>query len=352
MRLSRIIVTVAVALVLSVALSACSHGPSSAPAPGSPATPQAKPELKPASDSWPKTLKIGSSAPGGYWFTIAAALSEIINQELKGVTATPTSGGQVTNVKNCNSGDYQIALGCNYTEYDAFVGREPFESKMTNVRSIGNLYPSQWHIITAKSANINSVPDLKGHPFSPGTKGMGGEVIAQRVLQEYGMSYNDLGKMNLTSYDDAALLMKDKHIHAMFIQMLAPSAPFVDVGTFMPIRVISVGADKMDAICQKYKMFPGVIPKGTYPGQEEDVVCPCGTNEVIVNKNLPEDMVYEITKAMWKNADKIRKVSTGLAPYVKIEDALKGLGLPLHKGAYKYYVEAGIKVPDELKPID
>ena len=304
------------------------------------------------SEEWPQMIKIGSSEPGGYWFTVAAAFAEIINDEFSGINATPTSGGQVTNLKNCNTGEYQIGLGCSYTEYDAFVGNPPFEEKLTNVRSIGNLYPSQWHVITLKEANINTITDLKGHPFSPGTKGLGGEVMAQRVLEEYGMSYEDLGKMNLTSYSDAALLMKDKHINAMFIQMLAPSAPFVDVGTFHPLHIISVGSDKMKEICSKYHMFEGIIPKGTYPGQEEEVTTPCATNEFIVNKDLPEDMVYELTRALWENAEKIRNISTGLEPYVRIEDAVKGLGLPLHKGAYQYYIEQGFEIPDELKPID
>ena len=302
--------------------------------------------------NWPKMIKIGSSAPGGYWFTIAAAYCEVLNDRFPGLNATPTSGGQVSNLKNCDTNEFPIALGCNYTEYDAFVGNPPFDKKLTNVRSIGNMYPSQWHIIVRKDAGIKGIPDVKGRAFSPGTKGMGGEVMTQRVLESYGMTYKDLGKMNLTSYNDAALLMKDKHIDVMFIQMLAPSAPFVDVGTFAPIEILSVEESRMDEICQKYKMFPGKITKGTYPGQDEDVATPCATNEFIVNKGLPEEMVYELTKALWENADKIRSVSKGLEEFVNIEDALKGLGLPLHKGAYKYYVERGFEIPDDIKPID
>lgn len=301
---------------------------------------------------WPEFIKIGSASPGGYWFMVAAALSEVINNEFPNVNATPTSGGQVSNLTNCDSGEFLIALGCNYTETDAMNGVEPFEKPLTNVRSMGNLYPSQWHIITLAEANINSIPDLKGHDFSPGTKGMGGEVMAERILADYGMTYDDLGKMNLTGYDDAGLLMKDKHIDAMFIQIMAPAASFVDVGTFLPLKIISVDEDRMEEICEKYNMFAGEIPANTYPGQTEAVLCPCATNEFIVNKDLPEDMVYEITKAMWENIDQIKAVSTGLEPYCNIEDAVAGIGLPLHKGAYKYYVEVGLDIPEAAMPID
>lgn len=329
-------------LLITVSLTACDES-NKAPTNSNSATGQ---------EGWPDMIKIGSSAPGGYWFTVAAAFCEIINDKLPGVTATPTSGGQVANIRNCASGEQLVSLGCNYTEVDAYNGADPFEEKITNIRSIGNLYPSQWHVITLEEANIKTIEDLKGHDFSPGTKGMGGEIMAQRILAEYGMTYDDLGNMNLTGYDDAALLMKDKHIDAMFIQMLAPAAAFVDVGTFTPLRIIGVGEDKMDEVCSKYSLFPGVVPAGAYPGQEQDVIAPCATNEFIVNDSLPEDFVYELTKALWENADKIKSVSNGLEGYVKIEDALTGLGLPLHKGAYKYYVEQGMDVPDNIKPID
>jgi len=303
-------------------------------------------------ENWPQWVKIGSASPGGYWFSVAATLAEIINANFPGVNAAPTAGGQITNLKNCNSGEFQIGLGCSYTEHDASVGKEPFEEPLTNVSSIGNLYPSQFHIITLEEAGINSIADLKGHPFSPGKPGWGGEVTAKRVLAEYGMTYEDLGKMTLTGYSDAALLMKDKHIHAMFIQILAPSPAFIDVGSYAPLNIISIGEDKLKDFCEKYYMFEGVVKGGTYPGEEDDVICACATNEFIVNNDLPEDMVYEITKALWENNEKFKDIAVGMEPFFEIEDALKGLGLPLHKGAYKYYIERGFDVPESLTPID
>ncbi len=301
---------------------------------------------------WPRFIKIGSAAPGGYWFLLAAAMSEIINEKFPEINASPTSGGQVVNLRNIESGEYQIALGCNYTEIDARLGNEPFNKKLTKIRSIGNLYPSQWHIITLAEANINSIPDLKGQNYSPGTKGMGGEVMARRILAEYGMTYDDLGKMNLTSYDDAALLMKDKHISVMFIQMMAPAAAFMDVGEFFPLKILSVGEDKLEEVCKKYNLFIGEIPVGAYPGQTSAVKCPSATNEFIISSEMPDDMVYEITKALWENINKIKSVSKGLENYCKIEDALIGIGLPLHRGAYKYYIEMNMEIPENIKPID
>ena len=93
-----------------------------------------------------------------------------------------------------------------------------------------------------------------------------------------------------------------------------------------------------------------MIPAGTYPGQKEDVMAPSATNEFIAGNHLPEDLVYEITKAFWENIDQVVALSEGFKPYFKVEQALDGLGLPLHKGAYKYYVEIGLDVPEHLKP--
>lgn len=77
---------------------------------------------------WPKMIKIGSSSPCGYLFSTAYAYCEILNDAFQGINVTPTSGGNVSNLKNCDSNEFPIALGCNYTELDAFAGNHLQES--------------------------------------------------------------------------------------------------------------------------------------------------------------------------------------------------------------------------------
>ena len=58
-----------------------------------------------------------------------------------------------------------------------------------------------------------------------------------------------------------------------------------------------------------------------------------------VTDELSEDTVYDITKAIYENADSI---SHSKAEFINIDSALDGIGVDLHPGAEKYYEEVGV----------
>jgi len=53
---------------------------------------------------------------------------------------------------------------------------------------------------------------------------------------------------------------------------------------------------------------------------------------------LSTDTVYKLTKSMWENLDHLAAAHAA-AKGMKKENALKGMPIPLHPGAEKYYRE-------------
>lgn len=306
----------------------------------------------PASAGVKYMLKIGTGPVGGWWFPGGAVLASIITDKVEGATGSPTLGGGVSNCRDVNSGRMDIAYTFSGTAADAWSGRPPFKKKLTNIRFLANIYVSPFHIIALKESGIKTFEDLRGKRFSPGKKGYTGKIIFDRMLAEYGMSYKDLGKLTLVGYSDGALLMKDKHIDFYALITMPPSAPFLDVGTFYPLTLVKFRPDILDRMCKKYGMVNVTIPAKTYPGQDEDAFTVGYGNLFIVRKDLPEDLVYNITKAMWEEYKRFHKVQPKLKEFVKLENALLGITIPLHRGAYKYYVEKGLKIPKIGMPVD
>ena len=102
--------------------------------------------------------------------------------------------------------------------------------------------------------------------------------------------------------------------------------------------------------------YPGItyttIPGGLYRGLPNDLKTigyPCTFS---CRKGLPVDMVYNIVKVFWENYKQTWKINPNFKPQIKPENAIKGLALPLHPGAYKYYKEKGYDILDSIKPID
>ena len=306
----------------------------------------------PASAGAKYMLKIGTGPVGGWWFPGGAVLANIITDKVEGAIGSPTLGGGVSNCRDVNAGKMDIAYTFSGTAADAWNGRPPFKKKLTNIRFLANMYISPFHIIALKESGIKTFEDLRGKRFSPGKKGYTGKIIFDRMLQEYGMSYKDLGKVTLVGYSDGALLMKDKHIDFYALITMPPSAPFLDVGTFYPLTIVKVKPEILDRMCKKYGMVKVTIPANTYPGQDEDVLTVGYGNQFIIRKDLPEDLVYNITKAMWEECKRFHKVQPKLKEHVALKNALLGVTIPLHKGAYRYYKEQGLEIPKVAMPID
>uniref|UniRef100_UPI003562D3BC TAXI family TRAP transporter solute-binding subunit n=1 Tax=Hydrogenophaga sp. TaxID=1904254 RepID=UPI003562D3BC len=66
-----------------------------------------------------------------------------------------------------------------------------------------------------------------------------------------------------------------------------------------------------------------------------------------VNKDMPDDVAYKLTKAYF---DSLPSLKTGnvMLKVLEADDALEGLKTPLHPGALKYYKEMGRAVPAAL----
>jgi hypothetical protein len=86
---------------------------------------------------------------------------------------------------------------------------------------------------------------------------------------------------------------------------------------------------------------PAIIPANTYEGQSRDVPAIAIQNFLVTHEGVPADTVYKMTKAMWDNLDAL-VAAHAAGKAIKKENALKGMPVPLHPGAEKYYREAGM----------
>src|SRR5690606_1352522 len=84
------------------------------------------------------------------------------------------------------------------------------------------------------------------------------------------------------------------------------------------------------------------IPEGAYKGIDVTPTLAVNT-QWIVNEHSTDELVYELTKALW-NPKNRHLLDSGhvKALLIHIETALKGLTVPLHPGAALYYKQIGL----------
>lgn len=298
-------------------------------------------------------IKISAGTVGGTWFSGGSVLASIITEKIEGAHASPTIGGGVSNCRDLDANRAQIGYSYSGTALDAWKGNAPFKKPLKNLRYIANQYIEPFHIVFMANKEYTSMDDLKGTSFSPGKEGYTGKIIFDLLLKELEMNYDMFGKATYVGFNDGALLMKDGHIDFYAMLTMPPNAAFMDVDTFSPVTILEFSEDLVDKMVKEYGMEKWIIPAGAYSGVKQDVTTVGYSGGFYCSKDLSEDLVYKITKALWENSERFVAVApASFKAQIKLENALRGTVLPLHKGAYKFYKEVGLEIPSAGNPID
>src|SRR5687768_5121522 len=271
---------------------------------------------------------------GGSWVPLGGALKNMWEKAVPGLAMTVTPGAGIANVRGIDEGKAHIGLANSPTTVDGIEGRAPYPKKATKVCQVANLYPQYFQVAALADAKVNSYADLKGKSLVTQPKGNTAEAVTEAVLKANGMSYQSLSKANFqASYTDAVSMMKDGHAQVMTMGTTAPASAIMDLASARDVHLVPAD-DK--TLAELNKMNPGfykklIIKAGTYPKQDKDVPVIGYSTHIIAACDLPEDVVYKMTKAMAQNVDAMAAVVkpiAGLTP----KDMSVDMGIPFHKG--------------------
>src|SRR5690606_17010143 len=149
---------------------------------------------------------------------------------------------------------------------------------------------------------IKSVDDLRGKRVAIGAPGSGVEANARQVLAAHGITYDDLGKADFLSFNEAADQLKNRQIDAAFITAGLPTSAITEVAQTSDIVVVPIASEKIAQLAKDYPFYTEVtIPKGTYNGQDSDMTTAAVMAMLVVPKDLDEDLAYNLTKALFEN---------------------------------------------------
>ncbi|MFY0759857.1 TAXI family TRAP transporter solute-binding subunit [Metabacillus dongyingensis] len=291
-------------------------------------------------DSKPKTLRILTGGTGGTYYPLGGSFGDIITDSTDYKATVQSSGASVENMQTLKSGDAEIAFSQTDIATYALKGESMFkDNKIDNVLGLGTLYNETVQLITTEKSGIKSVADLKGKKVSVGAIGSGAYLNATQVLEVHGLTVDDIQAQNL-SFDESTEGIQGGSIDAAFVTAGTPTAAVETLSAQNEVVVVPLEADKVKELIEKYPFYSEeVIPSGTYK-IGEDVHTVAVKAMLVVQDELDENLVYDITKSIFENTDKIAHAKGKL---IKADTALEGIGdLKLHPGAEKYFKEKGV----------
>lgn len=291
-------------------------------------------------------LRMVSGPSGGSWYPLGAKIMQVFDEKIDGITTSNTSGGGISNVLSVNGGDAEIGWSYAHTAFNGYSGKGKFKKAQPDVRHFATLYPAMFQVAVRADSSIKSFEDMKSANISPGKAKWTGTAFAESIIKAYGYGFDDIkangGTVHHVSYTESVALMKDKHIDVFMAATSMPQASFIELEHSPGIRFIGLPQEKLDAILKANPGFiPGKMPKGVYKSVDEDLHTLGIVTNMVVHKDLPEDLVYNMCKVFWANHATFAEVKS-IWKRVKLEDALAGAAIPVHPGAAKCYKELGV----------
>lgn len=306
-----------------------------------------------------KFFRIGTGSTGGTYHPIGGLIASTISNPPgarpcdrggacgpEGLIAVAQStGGSVANVEAIRDGQLESGLVQADIAYWAYKGEHIFRRKgkrVEKLRAIANLYPEALHLVVRKDAKITRIQDLRGKRVSLGPKDSGTRVDAEIILRAFGLTPKSIKAQYLGPGPSADALREGK-LDAIFLVAGPPAQAIVTLAGSTEIALVPIAGKRVERLRKRYPFFSrGVIPAGAYKNDGDIETLTVGA-QWVVSADMPEELVHAITRALWhRNARQILDDGHPEGRNIKLETALKGLGVPLHPGAARYYREAGL----------
>lgn len=308
---------------------------------------------------------LATATTGGTYYPVGVAiatLSKIKLEPAHGFSLSAiSSAGSGENVKLLGDGEAQFAILQGLYGAWARTGTGALDAAgpQENLRAISMLWQNVEHFVLKKDrAATGTIMDLKdlGAPFSLGKRNSGSEGSARHILAALGIAPGrDFEPVHL-GYGPSAEALQDGKI----VGMNTPAGPPVsavtrafaaDPGGLVILEFSEAHRKAVNAALGTGADLwqPYTLPADTYPGQDAPVATIAQPNFLAVNADVPEEDVYQLTRALYENLPFLAGIHAATRA-MALERAIAGLPLPLHPGALRYYEEAGLEIPDALRP--
>ena len=294
-----------------------------------------------------KFWRIGTGGAGGTYYPIGGLIANAISNPqapafdkggscgVPGLVAIAVStNASVANVNAIDAGQLDEVYAQSVTQ--GFNGEGKFAgAKKEDPDDCQSL--SGRHAPCAAEGTKLGNEDLVSKKVGVAAAGSGTQVSVRMILKHYDIKANEF-ELNLGQSGRLA----DGQIDAFFYAGGTPFAALIQLGSTKGFELYTFSEAERKEINSIIPYYvDSLIPAGTYENVTYDVPTVAVSGQLITSAEQPEDLIYEITKALWnKNTRKLLDKGHAKGKQIRPETALKGVLIPIHPGAEKFYKES------------
>lgn len=296
----------------------------------------------------PTSMTISTASPGGTYGVYGEGIANLISDVVGIPTSSRQTQGPAQNMVLVHTGQSELGMTTSGPAFEAATGVLELNPDVEhdNVRVLFAMYPTPFQIVTLEGNGIESFADLDGKRLGSGPRAGTGGTYWPRWLGALGYTSD----LQFGGIGDQAAQLADGRLDAMVTAGGVPLPAISELESTQDALILSIPDDILSSILESNPYaVPYTIAQGVYTTPTEDISTAAMWNFVVASADLPDDVAYEITKAVLENNE--RMVSThSAARQTLAENIVNNTVLPMHPGALRYYEEIGVEIPEAVMP--
>jgi TRAP transporter TAXI family solute receptor len=293
-------------------------------------------------------VTIGTGGVTGVYYPTGGSICRLVNKTRKehGIRCSVEStGGSVYNLNTIRAGELDMGVAQSDWQYHAYNGTSKFKSQGPNkdLRAVFSVHPEPFTVVARKDSGVKNFMDLKGKRVNIGNPGSGQRGTMEVLMDALGWAKGDFKLASELKSSEQSKALCDNKIDAIVFTVGHPSGSIKEASTSCDSVMVTVDGPAVEKLVNDNDYYrTATIPGGMYRGTDTDTKT-FGVGATFVSSaKVPEVVIYNVVKAVFENFDDFKKLHPAFANLKKAEMIKDGLSAPLHKGALKYYKEAGL----------
>lgn len=300
----------------------------------------------PISEAQPqKPLSFGTSSVGGVFYALSIVISNAVTKTTDiNLTVEPVGGSDAT-ARGIGANKVDIGMVNASSAVEASQGSGSFEKTgKIPLALIAQGQDSLRQIVVRNDSGIKTIKDLTGKRFIARRKANPDmEMIANILFELYDVDKKGVRVLETAESNEAIEALKVGTADAALFPAGVPAAFLMDLAQSTSVTFLSIPDDKLTPLLKKLgpAFHRGMIPPNTYRGQTHEVRTPAISALIVCRADLPEETIYKITRAIFRNHDEI-KAGHAAGRDWNLQNTMKEPPIPFHPGAIRFFKEAGV----------
>jgi TRAP transporter TAXI family solute receptor len=288
---------------------------------------------------WPKGITMGTASVGGVYFVYGGVAANLMSQKAGINVSTQQTQGPNQNMILVNGKNIEIGMVTMGVAINGWKGTGWAKGKQYNdVRAMFPMYDTPFSCVATERSGVKSFADLNGKNVGVGPRAGTPGTYFPMIFEALGIK----ATIRNGGASDMASQLGDGLIDAFCFAAGNPIPAFSEIESQRPVNFFAFSAEE---IAKVRKAIPEVavtvIPAGTYRTQKADMNTVGLFNFAVAHKDLPDSLVYELTKAIMESNPEMVQ-GHAAAKETLPANAAKNDFLTFHPGAAKYFKEKGI----------